>query len=120
MFRALTASVLVLYLVACASPEVVAKKKASDASLTCEGITHEAKEAQTFLLKANDVKGFNTRNVVTGVLFWPAVAGTYYNAKDATAAAEERKENLIALATQKQCDMQALQAAIDAVQLPKE
>lgn len=109
-----------LLLAACASPTVVDKHKANDSNLSCSQIIQEAKEAQTFLLKAKDTKGVNARNVATAVLFWPAVAGTYYNSKEAIDAAEERKDNLTELARTKKCDLGKVQTAIESVTLEEE
>jgi hypothetical protein len=42
-------------------------------------------------------------NVAAALLFWPGLIGTYANTEDAINATKERKENLLKLASAKNC-----------------
>lgn len=94
----------VLFISACASPEVVDTRKAGDSDLTCRQIRDEIAEADKFEEAARKEKGVTGTNVAA-VLFWPALLVTQSNANEAISAAKERKAELIRLADQKRCKL---------------
>jgi hypothetical protein len=97
------ASLLVGFLVAgCASPTVVQSVKPGDAGLNCAQLQNEFADADNFKKEADGVKGVTGGNVAR-LLFWPSIVGTYMNANEAIAAAENRKVNLSNLMSQKGC-----------------
>lgn len=88
---------------ACATPHVVEERKLTDADLSCNGLADAIAEAERFKEKARDEKGFTGTNVVAGLLFWPAIIGTYANANEAIEAANDRKQHLQRLRDKKGC-----------------
>ena len=86
-----------LLFVGCATPTVVQTMKPGDDELTCGQLKNEYAEANRFIKEANEEKGWTGGNVARGLLFWPAILGTYNNANEALAAAETRKVNLMNL-----------------------
>lgn len=91
-------------LAGCASPHVVETSKTTDASLSCQQIEMEMREADRFKSDAQKEKGVTGTNVAAVLLFWPAMIGTYSNANEAIAAANTRKDNLMRLYEKKGCD----------------
>jgi hypothetical protein len=97
------ASLLAGFLVAgCASPTVVQSVKPGDAGLNCAQLQNEFADADNFKKEADGVKGVTGGNVAR-LLFWPSIVGTYMNANEAIAAADNRKVNLSNLMSQKGC-----------------
>lgn len=91
-------------LVGCASPTVVQTTQPGDEELSCGQLKNEFAEANRFIKEANDEKGWSGGNVARGLLFWPAILGTYSNANEAIAAAETRKVNLMNIMRNKKCE----------------
>ena len=91
-------------LTGCASPTVVQSMKAGDDSLTCGQLKNEYSEANRFIKEAESEKGWTGGNIARGLLFWPAILGTYNNANEAIAAAETRKVNLLNIMRTQKCD----------------
>ena len=87
----------------CATPHIVQEVKTSDKGLDCAALQSEIDEARRYETKAEDEKGFTGRNIIAGLLFWPAIVGTYYNANEAIDAAEDRQEHLVELWNEKGC-----------------
>lgn len=87
----------------CATPHVVEEERYSDSDLSCISLQAEIDEAQRFEASARDEKGFTGTNVVAGLLFWPAIIGTYSNANEAIEAAQERQEHLFRIFNKKGC-----------------
>jgi hypothetical protein len=97
--------VLVLGLLsACASPTVVQTVKPGDTGLNCAQLQNEFSDAERFKKEADSEKGVTGGNVAR-ILFWPAIIGTYMNANEAIAAAENRKVHLTNLMVQQKCDI---------------
>jgi hypothetical protein len=95
---------LVTALVGCASPTVVQSVKPGDAGLSCAQLQNEFVDADKFKKDAEGEKGVTGGNVAR-VLFWPAIVGTYMNANEAIAAADNRKVHLANLMSQKNCSI---------------
>lgn len=87
---------------ACASPSVVQSMKPGDNGLSCAQLQNEYADAEKFKKEAVSEKGVTGGNVAR-VLFWPLIVGTYMNANEAIAAAENRKVHLANIMTQKSC-----------------
>jgi len=92
--------IVVAALVGCASPTVVQSIKPGDSGLSCAQLQNEYSDADRFKKEAESEKGATGGNVAR-LLFWPAIIGTYMNANEAIAAAENRKVNLANLMNQK-------------------
>jgi hypothetical protein len=89
-------------LAACASPTVVQSVKAGDNGLTCSQLRNEYQDAEKARSDAEKEKGVTGGNVAR-LLFWPSIIGTYMNANEAIAAADNRKVNLSNVMGQKGC-----------------
>jgi hypothetical protein len=87
---------------ACASPTVVQSVKAGDTGLTCAQLQNEFQDAEKARTDAGKEKGVTGGNVAR-LLFWPSIIGTYMNANEAIAAADNRKVNLANIMSQKNC-----------------
>lgn len=105
----LTTSVA-LALWGCASPTVVQSVKPGDAGLTCPQLQNEYVDAEKFKKDAEGEKGVTGGNVAR-ILFWPSIIGTYMNANEAIAAADNRKVNLANVMNQKGCPIPGSVAA---------
>ena len=92
--------VLIAFLGACATPSVVQSMKPGDTGLSCPQLQNEYADAERFKQEADSEKGVTVGNVAR-VLFWPLIVGTYMNANEAIAAAENRKVHLGNLMNQK-------------------
>ncbi len=93
---------LVMCLSACASPTVVQSVKPGDPGLSCAQMQNDFADAEKFKKEAAAEKGVTGGNVAR-LLFWPAIIGTYMNANEATAAADNRMVHLTNLMSQKNC-----------------
>lgn len=87
---------------ACASPTVVQSTKPGDTGLTCAQLQNEYADADKFKREAEGEKGVTGGNVAR-LLFWPSIIGTYMNANEAIAAAENRKVHLANVMMNKKC-----------------
>ena len=99
-FFVITAAVLA----GCASPTVVQSVKPGDAGLTCPQLQNEYADTERFKKEAEGEKGVTGGNVAR-LLFWPSIVGTYMNANEAIAAADNRRVHLANLMTQKTCEI---------------
>jgi hypothetical protein len=95
--------VLAGLLSACATPEVVQTKQASDSNMNCQQLKAAYVEAQEFEQKARQERGVTGKNVAAAILFWPALLGTYSNTEEAINAAKERQKHLEKIAGNKGC-----------------
>jgi len=89
---------------ACASPTVVQSVKPGDAGLNCGQLQNEYADADNFKKEADSAKGVTGGNVAR-LLFWPSIVGTYMNANEAIAAADNRKVHLANQMIQKNCSI---------------
>lgn len=89
-------------LASCASPTVVQSMKPGDTGLSCAQLQNEYVDAEKFKKEAEGEKGVTGGNVAR-LLFWPSIIGTYMNANEAMAAAENRKIHLANVMIQKKC-----------------
>lgn len=86
----------------CASPTVVQAVKPGDSGLSCAELQNQFADAENLKKEAGDVKGVTGGNVAR-LLFWPSIIGTYMNANEAIAAADNRKVHLANQMNQKGC-----------------
>ena len=89
---------------ACASPTVVQTMKPGDTGLSCAQLQNEFSDAERYKKEAEGEKGVTGGNTAR-LLFWPAIVGTYMNANEAIAAAENRKVHLTNLMVQQKCEV---------------
>lgn len=108
--RTLLYSFVAFAVVGCASPTVVQTVKPGDPGLSCAQLQNEYTDAEKFKKEAEGEKGVTGGNTVR-LLFWPAIIGTYMNANEAIAAADNRKVHLTNLMTQKNCPVPGLTPA---------
>ena len=94
----------VIFLGACASPTVVQSVKPGDSGLNCGQLQNEYADADNFKKEADSAKGVTGGNVAR-LLFWPSIVGTYMNANEAIAAADNRKVHLANQMIQKNCSI---------------
>ena len=87
----------------CAKPTVVDTIMPGDEELSCGQLKNSVAEAQRFIREAESVKGGTGGNITRGLLFWPAIIGTYNNANEAIAAANTRKVHLFNIMNKKNC-----------------
>ena len=91
----------------CASPTVVQSVKPGDAGLSCPQLMNEMTDAERFKKEAQGEKGVTGGNTAR-LLFWPSIIGTYMNANEAIAAADNRMVNLNNLISKSNCQTAAL------------
>jgi hypothetical protein len=92
-------------LIGCATPTVVAARKAGDSTLTCDQLKAEFAEAIDFEEKARKERGMTGNNVAAAIFFPLAMVGTFANIEEATAAAKLRQANIEKIAEQKKCNL---------------
>lgn len=103
----ITTSSILLTLGGCASPTVVQSVKPGDAGLSCAQLQNEYSDAAKLKKAAADEKGVTGGNVAR-LLFWPSIIGTYMNANEAIAAADNRMVNLANLMSRSNCQVPPL------------
>ena len=103
MIKVLALLGLTLLVTACATPTVVQPVKPGDTGLTCSQLHNELADVERFKKEADSEKGVTAGNVAR-LLFWPSIIGTYMNANEAIAAAENRKVHLTNLMLQAKCE----------------
>jgi|TARA_B100001964_G_scaffold132416_1_gene146273 hypothetical protein len=92
-----------VFLNSCAKPTVVDSVMPGDEELNCGQLKNAVAESQRFIREAESVKGGTGGNITRGLLFWPAIIGTYNNANEAIAAANTRKVHLFNIMRRKDC-----------------
>jgi hypothetical protein len=93
-----------IVLCSCASPTVVQTIKPGDSGLSCPQLQNEYSDAREFKQKATSEKGVTGGNVAR-LLFWPTIVGTYMNANEAIAAADNRMVHLTNLMVKIECQI---------------
>lgn len=93
-----------LALTACTTTEKVSVMQPGDRMLTCAQLKEEFAKLDAIKRDADSDKGVNTANVAAVLLFWPAAAGNYLNARDAQQLVEQRRMHLMPIYNEKQCD----------------
>lgn len=89
---------------ACTTTEKVSVMMPGDRAMTCTQLKDEFAKLDVIKRDADSDKGVNGANVAAVLLFWPAAAGNYLNARDAQQLAEQRRTHLMTFYDEKQCD----------------
>lgn len=89
---------------ACTTTEKVSVMMPGDRAMTCTQLKEEFAKLDVIKRDADSDKGVNGANVAAVLLFWPAAAGNYLNARDAQQLAEQRRTHLMTFYNDKQCD----------------
>jgi hypothetical protein len=75
--------------------------------LSCAQLQNEYADADKLKKAAAEEKGVTGGNVAR-LLFWPSIIGTYMNANEAIAAADNRMVNLANLMSRSNCKVPSL------------
>ena len=92
-----------IFLFSCASPKVVDVKSPSDNKKNCKELESLVAETQKFKRDALYEKENTGGNMARMIIFWPAMATTFYNADKAIRAANDRTYHLIEIMRKKNC-----------------
>jgi hypothetical protein len=98
---ALAATVL---LGACTTTERVSVVQPGDRNMNCAGLRTEFAKLEEIVRDGQSDQGVNAANVGAVLFFWPAAVGNYFSARDAMQIAERRKDHLMTIYNDKQCD----------------
>ena len=90
-------------LLSCATPEVVNVKDPFDEKKNCKELEILVAETQKFKRDALYEKENTGGNMARMILFWPAMATTFYNADKAIRAANDRTYHLVNIMEKKNC-----------------
>lgn len=93
-----------LALTACTTTEKVNVMQPGDSAMTCAQLKEEFARLDAVKRDAQSDKGVNGANVAAVLLFWPAAAGNYLNARDAEQLVEQRRTHLMTFYNNRQCD----------------
>jgi hypothetical protein len=89
---------------ACTTTERVSVQQPGDRSMTCEGLRSEFAKLDEIRRDGQSDQGVNAANVGAVLFFWPAAVGNYFSARDAIEIAERRREHLMTIYNEKQCE----------------
>ena len=101
--KVLSSSLVFLLVLSCASPKVVEIKDPSDEKKTCGELERSVAEAQKFKRDALFEKDNTGGNMARMIIFWPAMATTFYNSDKAIRAANDRTYHLLKIMKNKNC-----------------
>ena len=90
-------------LTGCATSQKVQVVQMGDDKMTCASIQEELAQLNQADAEVNSKKGVTGTNVAAALFFWPALAFTYIDAKDANKAISERRSHLTAIGNKKNC-----------------
>jgi len=92
-----------LILVSCATPKVVEITRPDDGLKNCEELESLVADTQKFKRDALFEKDNTGGNMARAILFWPAMATSYYNADKAIRASNDRTYHLLKIMRKKGC-----------------
>jgi type IV pilus biogenesis protein CpaD/CtpE len=92
---------MLAFVCGCATSPKMQTVQVGDNLLTKDQITCELSKLDETQQKINSNKGVTGTNVAALLFFWPALAYTYIDAKDATQLVEARRSHLTSLYNQK-------------------
>lgn len=95
---------LALASTACTTTQKVSVMQPGDTAMNCSGLRTEFGKLDAISADADGDKGVNGANVAAVLLFWPAAAGNYLNARDAQQLVTQRRTYLMGLYNEKHCD----------------
>ena len=90
-------------ILSCATPQVVNVKNPTDINKNCEQLEDLVAETQKFKRDALFEKENTGGNMARMILFWPAMATTFYNSDKAIRAANDRTYHLLKIMKKKEC-----------------
>lgn len=104
MFRTGIFLVLLVGLVACASPDVITERQIGDEDMDCGQLKAAIAEAEQFEREARRERGATGTNVAAALFFFPGLFATYANTQEAIDAARDRQDHLTRIANDRGCD----------------
>ncbi len=96
-------SIGAVLLTGCATSQKVQVVQMGDDKLSCAKISEELAQLNKADAEVNSKKGATGTNVAAALFFWPALAYTYIDAKDANKAISDRRSHLTAIGNKKNC-----------------
>ena len=104
MKKTLSSLVLFLFILSCATPEVVNVIGPNDNKLSCQELSNEIARANELANKAQLAKKMNKPHNIGAILFFlPGYGMTMKNIEEATIAAKERSLHLNKIKEKKNC-----------------
>ena len=104
MKKILSALVVSLFLVSCATPTVVNVVRPNDGAMTCNQLDTQIAMANKYADDARKEKDMGTGTNISALLFWlPGLWATHKNVEEAVDAANRRAEHLQRLKNKKNC-----------------
>lgn len=104
MKKVVLAAAVAALAAACTSTERVSVMQPGDRSMTCTQMRDEFAKLDEIRRDGQSDQGVNAANVGAVLFFWPAAVGNYFSAKDAMDIAERRREHLMTIYNDKNCD----------------
>ncbi len=92
-----------ILLAGCASSQKIQIVQAGDQKLSCDDIKQQLEEVDAVTSANEKNKGATGKNVAAAIFFWPALAYTYIDARDAEKLALDRKNHLTKIYNDKNC-----------------
>jgi hypothetical protein len=89
---------------ACTTTQRVSVVQPGDRTLSCTQLRDQFVSLEEIIRDGQSDQGVNGANVAAVLFFWPAAVGNYMSARDAMQIAERRKEHLMTIYNEKQCD----------------
>lgn len=89
---------------ACTHTERVSVVQPGDRMMTCTQLRSEFDKLDEIRRDGQSDQGVNAANVGAVLFFWPAAVGNYFTARDAMEIAERRREHLMQIYNEKNCD----------------
>tara|TARA_B100001029_G_scaffold165067_1_gene156443 strand:- start:467 stop:781 length:315 start_codon:yes stop_codon:yes gene_type:complete len=104
MKKILSSLILFLFILSCATPEVVNVIGPNDNKLSCQELSNEIARANELANKAQLAKKMNKPHNIGAILFFlPGYGMTMKNIEEATIAAKERSLHLNKIKEKKNC-----------------
>ena len=104
MKKILSSLILFLFILSCATPEVVNVIGPNDNKLSCQELSNEIARANELANKAQQAKKMNKPHNIGAILFFlPGYGMTMKNIEEATKAAKERSLHLNKIKEKKNC-----------------
>ncbi|MFL2890579.1 MAG: hypothetical protein ACJZ38_01675 [Candidatus Pelagibacterales bacterium] len=94
---------IVLFVSACASPEVVRTYQAGDDDLTCKQLDYEIMRTENVIDDAKAERGMTGTNVAATLFWLPGLAATFINVNEAIEAGNDRINHLMQIKYKKGC-----------------
>jgi hypothetical protein len=94
---------MLIFISACASPQVVRKYQSGDDSLTCQQLDREIERTDDVIRDAKSERGVTGTNVAATLFWLPGLAATWINVHEAIDAGNERIDHLQNLKYKKGC-----------------